>query len=111
MVTDIFNSGCFFFCTTTITNEVKLSKNSFVGTISMVIQAVELLLTLRQAFDVLSTPMLIVSLSFHIFLKKHSARVVQLCSLRCSEKLWKIYKKTPVTDLLINLQTIGLQLY
>ena len=64
----------------------------------MVIQAVELILALRQAFNVLSTPMLIISSSFHIFFEKHSTSVVQLCSLRCSGKFHKIYRKTPVTE-------------
>ena len=56
----------------------------------MVIQAVELILALGEAFNVLSTPMLIISLSFHIFLEKHSTSVVQLCSLRCPGKSHKI---------------------
>ena len=68
------------------------------GTISTVIQVVELILPLQQAFNVLSSPMLIICSSFHIFLEKHSTSVVQLCSLRCSKKFRKIYGKAPVTQ-------------
>ena len=81
MVTDIFNSGRFFFSTTTVINEVKLSLSSSVGTISKAIQAVELILTLQQAFNVLSVTMLSISLSFFIFLEMHSTSDVQLWSL------------------------------
>ena len=68
------------------------------GTISTVIQAAELILAFQQAFNVFSTPMLIISSSFHIFLEKHSVSDVQLCSLRCPEKFCKIYRKTPLTE-------------
>ena len=64
-------------------------------------QVVEVILPLQQAFNVLSTTMLINSSSFHVFLEKYSASIAQLCSLRCPEKFCKIYMKTPVTESLI----------
>ena len=64
MVTDIFNSGRFFFSTTTVINEVKLSLSSSVGTISKAIQAMELILTLQQAFNVLSVTMQVLACPF-----------------------------------------------
>ena len=55
----------------------------------MVIQAVELILALLQAFNVLSTPMLIISSSFHIFLEKPQPALfncVALGALKSFEK-------------------------